>query len=278
MQRNTALFGLTLLVCSPGLAQDTNSERVVVPARDSTHPRKVDVSLMGGSITVKSYAGKEVIVETRAGAGSKEKPGKEKPGKAVPDKAAEGMHRLDFPARGLSVEEENNVVTVRMQHAQHGELVISVPGDTSLKLRTMNGEIAVEAVKGELDVNSNNGKIALNNVSGSVLANTMNGTIKVTMDSVDANKPLSFSSMNGTIDVTLPADFKANVKLRTDHGDIYSDFDFKLGPGVITEKNDTVDGKFKVKMDRTITGTINGGGTEATFKTYNGTIYLRKKK
>jgi DUF4097 and DUF4098 domain-containing protein YvlB len=106
----------------------------------------------------------------------------------------------------------------------------------------------------------------------------MNGTIKVTMDSVDANKPLSFSSMNGTIDVTLPVDFKANVKLRTDHGEIYSDFDFKLGGGAITQKNDTPDGKFKVKMDRTITGTINGGGTEATFKTYNGTIYLRKKK
>ena len=119
----------------------------------------------------------------------------------------------------------------------------------------------------------------MTNVSGSVPANTLNGIIKVTMDSVDPNTPLSFSTMNGTIDVTLPADFKANVKLRTDHGEIYSDFDFKLGTGgVITEKNDSGDGKFKVKIDRTITGTINGGGTEATFKTYNGTIYLRKKK
>ena len=47
---------------------------------------------------------------------------------------------------------------------------------------------------------------------------------------------------------------------------------------MLFRSNDTPDGKFKVKMDRTITGTINGGGTEATFKTYNGTIYLRKKK
>jgi DUF4097 and DUF4098 domain-containing protein YvlB len=176
------------------------------------------------------------------------------------------------------VEEENNVVTVRMQRAQHGELVISVPPDTSLKLNTMHGEIAVEGVKGELDISSMNGKITLANVSGSVLANTMNGTMKVSMDSVDPNKPLSFSSMNGTIDVTLPADFKGNVKLRTDHGEVYSDFDFKLSGGAITQKNDSSEGKFKVTMDRTISGTINGGGTEATFKTYNGTIYLRKKK
>ena len=158
------------------------------------------------------------------------------------------------------------MVTVRMQRSQRGELVISVPPDTSLKLHTMHGEITVEGVKGELDVDSMNGKITLTNVSGSVLANTMNGKMKVSMDAVDANKPLSFSSMNGTIDVTLPANFKGNVKLRTDHGEIYSDFDFKMGGGAITQKNDSADGKFKVKMDRTITGTINGGGTEATFQ------------
>jgi DUF4097 and DUF4098 domain-containing protein YvlB len=176
------------------------------------------------------------------------------------------------------VEEENNVVTVRMQRAQNASLVVSVPPDTSLTLRNMNGEIAVEGVKGELDANSTNGRITLTNVSGSVLANTMNGAIKVSMDSVDPNKPLSFSSMNGAIDVTLPADFKATVKLRTDHGEVYSDFDVKLSGGSITQKNDSTEGKFKVTMDRTLAGTINGGGTEATFKTYNGTIYLRKKK
>jgi hypothetical protein len=269
MKRTSALLGLTLSVCSYGLAQDTNGERVVVPARDTTHARKVDVSLMGGSITVKSYSGKEVIVEARGGRHSSRDA----------DKAPDGMRRLDLPERGLSVEEANNVVTVRMQNMQQGDLVISVPPDTSLKLRNLNGAIAVDGVKGELDVNSNNGRITLTNVSGSVLANTLNGALTVTMDSVDPNKPLSFSSLNGTIDVTLPADFKANVKLRTDHGEIYSDFDFKLAAGgAITEKNDSADGKFRVKMDRTIAGTINGGGTEATFKTYNGTIYLRKKK
>ena len=270
MKRNSALLGMTLMMCSLALAQDTG-ERVVVPARNTTQPRKVDVNLMGGSITVKAYAGKEVIVEARGSSGRPER-------EREPDKAAEGLRRLDLPARGLSVEEENNVVTVRMQRSQRGELVISVPPDTSLKLHTMHGEITVEGVKGELDINSMNGRITLANVSGSVLANTMNGTMKISMDAVDANKPLSFSSMNGTIDVTLPADFKANVKLRTDHGEVYSDFDFKLGGGAITQKNDSSDGKFKVTMDRTITGTINGGGTEATFKTYNGTIYLRKKK
>jgi DUF4097 and DUF4098 domain-containing protein YvlB len=272
MKRTSALLGLTLLgvtmVCSLALAQDTSGERVVVPARNTTHARKVDVSVLNGSVTVKSYAGKEVIVEARGRSGRHSREN---------DRASGGMRRLDLPPRGLSVEEENNVVTVRMKDGQDGDLLISVPADTSVKLRNLNGEIAVEGVRGELDVSNKNGKITLTNVSGTVLADTLNGTIRCTMDSVDPNKPLSFSSLNGTIDVTLPADFKANVKLRTDHGEIYSDFDFKLGGGAITQKNDSPDGKFKVTMERTIAGTINGGGTEATFKTYNGKIYLRKK-
>ncbi len=269
MKRHSALLGISLVFCTLGVAQDTGTDRVVVPARNSTAARKVDVNLMGGSITVKAYAGKEVIVESK---GSSRRSSRE-------DKDAQGMKRLDLGQRGLSVEEENNVVTVRMQHAQNGDLTISVPADTSLILRTMHGEINVEGVKGELNVDSMNGKINLTNVSGSVLANTMNGKMTVVMDAVDASKALSFSSMNGTIDVTLPATFKSNVKLKTDHGEIYTDFDFQMsGTGAITQKNETNEGKYKVKIDRTITGTINGGGAEATFKTYNGTIYLRKKK
>jgi hypothetical protein len=271
MKNHSALMGITLAVCSLGFAQDSGNERVVVPARNSTHPRKLDVNLMGGSITVKGYSGKEVIVETRGG------------GKSAPappeDRRADGLRRLDVPVSGLSVEEQDNVVTVRMQRANRGSSVaITTPVDTALTLHTMGGDIEVEGVKGEMDIDSMNGKITLNNVSGSVLAHSMNGGMKVVMDAVDQTKPLSFSTMNGTIDVTLPASFKANAKIRTDHGEIYSDFDFKLGGGAITQKNDTSDGRFKVTIDRTITGTINGGGTEATFKTYNGTIYIRKGK
>ena len=269
MKHFKSLMGIALIICGAAWSQDTG-ERVVVPARNSTRPRKVDVNIMGGAIVVKSYAGKEVIVEA-TGAGRETR--------RTEDKRAEGMHRIDLPARGLSVEEQDNVVTVRTSNGgRQGTITIQVPQDTSLTLRTMSGSIDVEGVKGELDVNSMNGPIKLTHVSGTVLAHSMNGAMTISMDQVDQTKPLSFSTMNGTIDVTLPPDFKANAKIKTDHGEVYSDFDFKLGGGTVTQKNDTSDGKFKVKMDSTIQGTINGGGTEATFKTYNGTIYLRKRK
>jgi hypothetical protein len=98
------------------------------------------------------------------------------------------------------------------------------------------------------------------------------------MDRVDPAKPMSFSTFNGAIDVTFPADFKANIKLKTNHPDIFSDFDVKLTGGrPITERNDTPDGKFRLRTDRTIYGEINGGGPEVSFRTFNARIAIRKK-
>ena len=264
MKRMFALTGITLAVCSLASAQELGGERVVVPARNSARPRKVDVSLMSGSVTVKAYNGKEVIVETG------------RPGRR-PSETVNGMRRIDLPARGLTVEEEDNVVTVRMRMHPSANLVISVPTDTSLTARTSSGNIEVEGLRGEFDVQTHNGQITLNNVSGSVLAHSLNGPIKVSMEKVDGAKPLSFSTLNGPIEVTLPADFKANVKLNTNHGEIWTDFDFKLGAGAITQQNNTSDGKFRVTVDRNIAGTINGGGPEATFHTFNGKIYIKKR-
>jgi hypothetical protein len=176
------------------------------------------------------------------------------------------------------VDEEDNVVTVRTHPGGSSHLVITVPADTSLSLKSHNGNISVDGVHGEIDASSHNGQITLTNVSGTVVANAINGALNVTMDRVDPAKPMSFSSFNGAIDVTFPADFKANVKLKTNHPDIFSDFDIKLTGGrPITEKNNTPDGKFRLRTDRAIYGEINGGGPEVSFQSFNARITIRKK-
>jgi hypothetical protein len=265
MKLTLALTGITLAVCSLAVAQDISGDRIVVPARNSTRPRKLDVSLTQGSVTVKTHAGKEVIVETAASRRSE------------PSRTVNGMHRIDLPPRGLTVEEEDNVVTVRMSHSAAGGVTITVPADTSLMLRTSGGNIDVDGVNGELDIQTHNGHINLTNVSGSVVAHSMNGPLRVSMNKVDPTKPLSFSTFNGPIEVTMPGDWKANLKLNTNHGDIWTDFDFKLGSGSATQPNNTADGKFLVKIDRVLTGTVNGGGPEASFHTFNGRISIKKK-
>jgi len=262
MKPSSALAGLMLTVCALACAQETTGDRVVVPARITSHPRVVNATVHNGSIAVKTYGGNEVIVET---------------GRHSAAAAPAGMKRIDLP-RGLDVEEEDNVITIRTHPGWSDHLAITVPTDTSLNLKSFNGSIVVDGVHGEIDANSHNGQVTLTNVSGTVVANAFNGALKIAMDRVDPAKPMSFSTFNGAIDVTFPADFKANIKLKTNHPDIFSDFDIRLTGGrPITEKNDTPDGKFRLRTDRTIYGEINGGGPEVSFQSFNARIAIRKK-
>src|SRR5947208_9680580 len=100
------------------------------------------------------------------------------------------MPRLDLPPRGLTVEEEDNQITIHGPITLSGGLVVTVPTDTSLDLHTLNGEINVEGVKGEIVVDTLNARVNLTNVSGNVVAHSLNAMMKVTMDSVDPAKPL----------------------------------------------------------------------------------------
>src|SRR5262245_9220530 len=121
MKRCIPLTGLVLLLFPLAPAQEVTGERVVVPARNTTRPRVVNVNTAQGSITVKAYNGKEVIVETRAETNAFSRRERER----------DGLRRIDLPPRGLSVEEEDNVVQVRATGPNSGLLVISVPFDTS---------------------------------------------------------------------------------------------------------------------------------------------------
>jgi DUF4097 and DUF4098 domain-containing protein YvlB len=194
----------------------------------------------------------------------------------------DGLKRLDLPGRsGLEVEEDDNVITVHTGVMGNANLTITVPVNTSLKLKGTNGgHIEVDGVNGEIDVNNLNGSISLTNVSGSVIAHSLNGSVKVTMSHVDPGKQLSFSTLNGSIDVALPADLKANLKLKADNGDIFTDFDVKLDANAskpLIENNTGQNGKFRFRFDKTVYGTINGGGPEVSFQTFNGRISIRKK-
>ena len=267
MTRIFAPTGLMLAVCALTCAQSNG--QIVVPARNNSRPRVVDASSSNGSITVKVYEGKDILIESGSGRSSRRDMG-----------TPAGMHRIDLPTRGVDVEEQDNTITVRDRSSGGGEgMTITVPVDTSLHLRSHNGSIHVDGVHGEIDAETHNSGIRIMNVSGSVLANTHNSSIVVTMDRVDPAKPSAFSTLNGSIDVTLPSDIKASVKLTTDNGSINSDFDVALGAArAATTPNNTSDGRYRIRFDRTVSATINGGGADLTFRSANGSIIIRKKK
>ena len=245
----------------------SGADRVAVTLSDSARPALVKASLINGGITVKAYEGKEVIVEarvrTREGARSES-----------------GPKRITISTTGLTVEEENNQVNINTEsYARAIDLMIAVPVHTSLHLRAVNdGDIVVTGVDGELDVDNVNGSVTLNNIAGSAVAHALNGRLLATFTRIN-QKPMAFSSLNGDVDVTFPADLKANVSLRADRGDVFSDFDVNMqaqSSQAVVDDGRSHGGKYKVKIDKTVRGTINGGGPEMQFNNFNGQIYIRK--
>jgi Putative adhesin len=252
---------------APSAAGDA-AQKVSVPLSDPGRPATLKVSTINGSITVEGYAGREVSIETSSR-------GEEPEGR--PRRGAEGMRRIPNRDSGLSVDEDANVVRVETRNpAQGGDLHIQVPFHTSLHLSAINGgKISVSGVEGEIELSHVNGSIEARDVAGSVVAHTTNGNVKVMLRQVVPDKAMAFSTLNGNVDVTFPADLKAQVRVRSERGEIYSDFEI-AAQGHAVARETRKEGKRHVEVSQEIRGAIGGGGPEILFKTFNGDIFIRR--
>lgn len=259
-----------ILAATWGWAEASSGDRVAYTLSDPSRPAHVKAHLLNGSITVKGYDGKEVIVEAHTRGERSDK-----------SESQGGLHRIPQTATGLSVDADNNDVVIRVDSVQRTtDLTITVPRRTSLSLHTVNdGNITINDVEGEIDVNNLNGQVSLNHIGGSAVVSALNGRVLVTFNRVDPDKSMAFSSLNGDIDLTFPPDIKANLSMRTDNGEIYSDFDIQMqatAPQQTVEDERSKGGRYRVKIDKTIHATLNGGGPEIRIKGFNGNIYIRK--
>jgi DUF4097 and DUF4098 domain-containing protein YvlB len=156
---------------------------------------------------------------------------------------------------------------------------IEVPLKTSVNLSTVSGDISVTGVEGVLEVDSMNGDLELAGVAGSVVAHTVNGDVTASLTRADAEAPMAFTTLNGEVDVTLPAAIKASLKLRTDNGDMFTDFDIPAGPSRPAPRGGRQgDGRFRFEIERAILANLNGGGPDIELRSFNGRVTLRRGK
>jgi hypothetical protein len=173
----------------------------------------------------------------------------------------------------------------------------------------MKGAITITGISGELSVQTVNGDIQLEQVGGSILAHALHGKIIATVTQLGP-KPSAFSSLNGDIDLTLPAAAQANLRLQDDRGGIYLDDGFHFVPTANTPGpaglkpmppmppmppappnlnalNSQLDA-LKTQTDvlkasgifngPAVAGTLNGGGPELRIQDFRGNVYLHQAK
>jgi hypothetical protein len=138
------------------------------------------------------------------------------------------LRRLDNEV-SFELTEKDNVVTLSLAGdnpwgGHDAEFRISVPRAIALNLKTdAGGDLVVKGVEGDVEINNMNGEVLLDGLVGAAVINTMNGEVRA-IYAKSPQKPVSITSMNGEVDLRLPADTKANIRLRTHNGSILTDF------------------------------------------------------
>jgi hypothetical protein len=272
--KKVVLFICLITSVSRLAAQSKHSEEMTVPLSEPGKPVTLEAHLMKGSIKVIGYEGKDVIVQVFMDSTKDEDDDR--------DDDSRGMKRIGSTGgMDIRADEDNN--TVRISSSAENKLaglIIKVPQNTArIDVGSINdGDITISDVSGKIEIHNVNGGITATGISGSVVANTVNGDVIVKFKSVDATAAMGFSNLNGKIDVTLPADTKADLKLKCDRGEMFTDFDIdvdKTRPKVETKNEDHF---HQVKIDDWVLGKINGGGSQIEMQSQFGSIYIRKAK
>ncbi|RYF58486.1 MAG: hypothetical protein EOO39_34200, partial [Cytophagaceae bacterium] len=275
----TTIALLVLAATTPLLAQSDVKEQLTVPLTDPGKPGSLDVDLINGFIHVVGYSGKDVVIDATSGSGQRTSSSRNRQGqnerlnenlnmnlnvnvntntsRRDDGRLSEGMRRITPNSSfDITAEEKNNHVKVNSGSIQKAvNLTIRVPQRFSLKLHTINnGDITVENVTGEMEITNINGAIELTNINGSAVAQTVNGDLKATFRDVDNKTPMAFSTLNGKVDVTFPASVKANVKLKSDMGDVYSDFDIDVDKSQPKATRSSQSGMYRVTVDDWVYG------------------------
>jgi len=225
------------------------------------------VQAVEGGITVRGSNRRDVLVIARE-RGQQQRP---------PASAGTALRQLAQTPPFL-LEEERNRISITVQSHRVIDLDIQVPSHTNMRLICANnGEVVVEGIEGDLEISNPNGPITLNGVGGSIVANSVNDKVKAKVTSLSAERPMAFSSLVGDVDVTFPASLKANLKLRSDEGRVFTDFDVSALPRPApTGDTRRESGRLHIEVRPSVYGAVGGGGPEIELRTFNGNVYVRR--
>jgi DUF4097 and DUF4098 domain-containing protein YvlB len=132
----------------------------------------------------------------------------------------------------IVIDSSSGLVSIRTQYsgadAEHPASVeyhIMVPRNANLEnVRLINGGLSISGVTGPIKASSVNGSIRAENLEGQADLSTINGHLEAGFSRISRCHPISLSSVNGPIKLSLPSDARATVSALNLSGGIDSDF------------------------------------------------------
>ncbi len=200
------------------------------------------------------------------------------------DERAQGLRKIsasgktDNTGLGLSSQGLDDRVLIEQVGKGEGKIVAYVPNKSVVKVTQstyQGGDFNVSNFGGELDVTMHYHNVNLNNAYGPLSINTIYGSILASFSDGPPTEDIRLHSTYQNVDVRLPNNTQADLKLKTSYGSMYTDFDIEVkANGDQAERSSDHDSHGDGRM----TGLINGGGKLVSLTATYRNIYLRKFK
>lgn len=225
-------------------------------------------------ITIEGYNGTEVIIQ------GKRSNDEDEDDRAKGLRVISGSGSVDNTGLGLSAVKEGNDLTIeQVSKNSKGRYTIKIPQGIGILYEHNDHsgeELIVRNFSSEIEVSAHYNDVKLFDITGPMSVNTTHGDVEATFKKVSQNNPITIRSSHGWIDVTMPNDTKANLKLKSSHGDMFTDFNIDKSIKGVNVKNPKKNNCGSCD-DNKMLGGINGGGVLVDLYSSHDNIYLRKK-
>src|SRR6476661_827399 len=233
-------------------SSNADNQRGYCETRDLTLPAPASGALSvdaqrNGGITVRSWSGSDVRVRARVQAWGA-------------DEAA-----AKATAAGVTINSSGNKLHASAPGGEGSWSVsyeLLVPEKTALALKTRNGGISLEGVRGPVTFEAENGGVSIVGDGGDVRGRTQNGGLSITLNGKKwEGKGLDVATTNGGISWKIPSDYTARLYSSTNRGHI---------------NNDCASVKDKPRPEGEIALALGKGGASMKAVTTNGGISIRR--
>ena len=241
----TILLGL-LLVPATGFALDKTFSQ--------TYPLKdggiFSLDNVNGDVEIEAWDRAEVSVDA-----------------TITARSQEGLDRTEVRVKASAdrVEVETHYGDGKGWGKDGGEVdyTIKVPRSAELRdVELVNGSLRIEGVPGRVTASTVNGKVVATGLGGDLSLESVNGKVEASFDQLGERQRIEIESVNGPIELRLPASASFEVEASTVHGDIDNDFGLKVDHGQY--------------VGHDLQGKVGSGSTRIRLENVNGAIKILK--
>jgi DUF4097 and DUF4098 domain-containing protein YvlB len=187
-------------------------------------------------------------------------------------KYADTKERLDEAK--IEIESRSDSLSIRTRYPDHDhtwiwgshnnpagvEYTLTVPRKARLdEIKLINGALDVAGVSGEVNASLINGRLEAHNLAGRAHLSTINGRLEARFDTLAGNS-VELNSVNGSVELTIPSDSKAELEASTVSGGISNDFGLQVNNHQF--------------IGHELRGELGTGGTRIKLNNVNGRIEI----